>query len=177
MPERPEILLADANVLIDYRDSDPSILSLAASRIAPIRVVHAVLEEVNDFDEARAASLGLDVVDVPTELLLEVSALPRRLRRADRLCYLTCREYDWICLTNDRLLRRYCDENAVRVSWGLELLLDLVASDALARERAIETARTIADQNPAIARVFDQFVRRLRQFRVPTTALLGSSRF
>lgn len=48
---RPQILLADANVLIDYRDADPSVLSLAATHVGPIRVVHAVLEEVHGFDD------------------------------------------------------------------------------------------------------------------------------
>lgn len=161
MSQRPQILLADANVLIDFRDADPSVLSLVVTHLGPLRVVHAVLEEVNDFDEARAASLGIEVVDVPTELLLEVATLPHHLRRADRLCYLACRDNDWICLTNDRHLRSLCDANSVRLRWGLELLIDLVACGALQRDGALRIAETIAANNPSIARVLARFVARL----------------
>ena len=157
MSQRPQILLADANVLIDFRDADLSVLSLVATHLGPLRVVHAVLEEVNDFDEARAVSLGMEVVDVPTELLLEVATLPHHLRRADRLCNLVCRDNDWICLTNDRHLRTLCDANSVRLRWGLELMIDLVDCGALSRDEAIPIAETMAANNPAIAKVLARF--------------------
>lgn len=157
MLERPSILLADANVLIDFRDADQTILSLAAEHIGPIYVLHVVLEEVKDFDEKRAQSLGLVVVDVPTELMLEVDLLPHRLRRADRLCFLACRDNDWICLTNDRLLRTHCEGRSIRTRWGLELLLELQTRGVLTRARAIEIAESIAAGNRSIAAVLDRF--------------------
>lgn len=148
MAERPHILLADANVLIDYRDADLTILKTARVHLGPIRVVREVLDEVSDLDGDQASTFGIEVVDVSIELLLEVAALPPRLSRPDRLSYLVARENDWICLTNDRLLRELCEEHDVRLCWGLEIMALLVEADALVREVAAETARTIIDNNP-----------------------------
>lgn len=161
MSVRPSILLADANVLIDYRDVDPSILALAVKHIGPVFVLRDVLDEVRDFDETTAASLGMTVVDTSAELMLEISSLPRRLTRADRLCYLACRDSDWVCLTNDRFLRSHCEANSLRTSWGLELLIKLHGCGVLPPERAIEIARSIASGNRSIAAVLDRFLQAL----------------
>lgn len=162
MPERPHILLADANVLIDYRDTDLSILSSACVHVGPIRVVREVLDEVAELDANQASSLGIEIVDPTAELLLEVATLPRRLSRPDRLSYLVARENDWICLTNDRLLRGLCAENGVRLCLGLEIMAILVEADALPAEIAGETARTIVANNPRMSpSVLDDFLRRL----------------
>lgn len=164
MPERPHILLADANVLIDYRDADLSILTAACAHVGPIRVVREILDEVASLDADEASSLGIDVVDAPAELLLEVATLPRRLSRPDRLSYLVARENDWICLTNDRLLRQFCADNDVRLCWGLEIMALLVEADVLVLDVAAETARTIVANNPRMAEdVLSTFLRRIRR--------------
>jgi hypothetical protein len=150
--ERPHILLADANVLIDYRDADLTILEMASVHLGPIRVVREVLDEVSGLDVPQASAIGIEVVDVPIELLLEIATLPPRLSRPDRLSYLVARDNDWICLTNDRLLRELCEEHDVRLCWGLEIMALLVESDALAREVAAATADTIIDNNPRMGR-------------------------
>jgi len=82
------------------------------------------------------------------EVLLTVTALPRRLSRGDRLSFHVCRENDWICLTNDRPLRRICEEHGVRAQWGLELMAELASAGALSRSRALGTARRIRENNP-----------------------------
>jgi hypothetical protein len=148
VPERPQILLADASVLIDYRDTNLSVLTLASAHLGPVRVVYEVLEEVGDFDVELATTLGIEVVDVPTQLLLEIDSLPHRLSRQDRLSYLACRENDWICLTNDRHLRGLCKEGGVRLCWGLEMMVDLVERGALSKEVALRTAQDIHTNNP-----------------------------
>ena len=42
MPDRPAVLLSDANVLIDYRDSDLAILALVVQHLAPVHVLRDV---------------------------------------------------------------------------------------------------------------------------------------
>ena len=44
MADRPTVLLSDANVLIDYRDSDVSILTLVVQHVAPVHVLRDVLD-------------------------------------------------------------------------------------------------------------------------------------
>ncbi len=148
MPERPTVLLSDANVLIDYRDSDLSILSLVVQHVAPVHVVRDVLDEVEDLSLARCRELGLTVIDVDPTVLLQLATLPRRLSRRDRLSFHVCRDNDWICVTNDRPLRKICGEHNVRVQWGLELMLELIPLGALSPSRALATARLIRENNP-----------------------------
>lgn len=148
MPDRPTVLLSDANVLIDYRDSDITILSLVVEHIAPLYVVRDVLDQVADLSLARCRELGLTVIDVDPEVLLKLKALPRLLDRRDRLSFYVSRENDWICVTNDRPLRRVCNEHNVRVQWGLELMLDLGRASVLPASRALAIARRIRANNP-----------------------------
>ena len=163
MPDRPAVLLSDANVLIDYRDSDLSILALVVQHLAPVHVVREVVDEVDDLSLARCRELGLTVIEVEPEVLLQLATLSRRLSRNDRLSLQVCRENDWICLTNDRLLRRICGEHNVRTKWGLELMLDLVSGGVLSASRALETARCIHANNPhhISTVVIDRFSSRL----------------
>ena len=142
MPDRPAVLLSDANVLFDYRDSDLSIFALVVQHLALVHVVREVVDEVEDLSLARCRELGLTVIEVEPEVLLQLATLSRRLSRYDRLSLQVCRGNDWICLTNDRLLRRICGEHNVRTKWGLELMLDLVSGGVLSASRALETARS-----------------------------------
>jgi len=148
MPDRPTVLLSDANVLIDYRDSDITILSLVVQHVAPLHVVRDVVDEVDDLSLARCRELGLTVIDVDPAVLLELAALPRRLSRRDRLSFYVSRENDWICVTNDRPLRKICGEHNVRVRWGLELMVELTNTGVLPASRALATAHRICANNP-----------------------------
>ena len=46
--EAPNVLLADADVLIDYRDSDIAVLKDVGRRIARVAVLSHTLDEVHD---------------------------------------------------------------------------------------------------------------------------------
>ena len=148
MPVRPTVLLSDANVLIDYRDSDLAILALVVQHLAPVHVLRDVVDEVDDLSLARCEELGLKVIEAGPETLLQLEELPRRLSRYDRLSLHVCRENDWICVTNDRLLRRICGEHNVRTRWGLQLMLDLVSAGGLSASRALMAAERIHANNP-----------------------------
>jgi len=92
MASRPTVLLSDANVLIDYRDSDLSILTLVVQHVAPVHVLRDILDEVDGMSLSRCRETGLTVVDVEPEVLLTITALPRRLSRGDRLSFHVCRK-------------------------------------------------------------------------------------
>lgn len=165
MVDRPRVLLSDANVLIDYRDSDITVLSLVVKHVAPVHVVREVVDEVDDLSLSRCRALGLNVIDVDPAALLELAKLPGRLSRRDRLSFYISRENDWICVTNDRPLRRACEEHDVRVRWGLELMLDLHAAGALPTARALAIARRIHDNNPHHVNesILERFAARLKR--------------
>lgn len=167
MPDRPTVLLSDANVLIDYRDSDLSVLSLVVQYLAPVHVVREVVDEVDGVSLTRCRELGLTVIEVEPDVLLQLAGLPRRVSRRDRLSFHVCQENDWICVMNDRPLRRVCEESNIRVKWGLELMLELVSAGALAASSALETARRIRENNPhhISETILQRFTSRVRRIK------------
>ena len=78
MPDRPAVLLSDANVLIDYRDSDLAILALVVQHLAPVHVLRDVVDEVDDLSLARCGELGLRVIEVGPETLLQFGGTPAK---------------------------------------------------------------------------------------------------
>jgi predicted nucleic acid-binding protein len=64
------LLIVDANVLIDYANSDPGVLKLVTSHIAPIHVPAVVLDEVEQLSLEDCSDLGILVIEEPLDLLL-----------------------------------------------------------------------------------------------------------
>jgi hypothetical protein len=154
-----DILLADADVLIDYRDSDLTILKLVSEHIGPVRVLREVLSEAPGISERHCARLSIHIVQLETELLLEANDLPRSLSAADRFCIIACERNDWTLVTNDRALRAVGKRRSIRLRWGLGLMVDLVHRGVLTEARALKVATTIRAKNPThiTADLLDRF--------------------
>ena len=142
------VLLTDADVLIDYRESEIKILELVVQHIGHVVVLAPVLDEVQGVTPAQCAQLGIEVVEVETEQLVRASEVESRVSFNDRLCLVACREEGWTCVTNDGALRRLCERHGVATRFGLGLMVDLVAAGALTRRRAMAVARQIQASNP-----------------------------
>ena len=56
-------LVADANVLIDYAKTDPSVLALYIRHIGPIFVPMVILDEVDQLDARDCERLGLTIIE------------------------------------------------------------------------------------------------------------------
>jgi predicted nucleic acid-binding protein len=108
-----QILLADADVLIDYRDSDLTVLKLVSDHIGQVRVLREVLDEAPGISDRQCVRLGIEIVRLETELLLEANNLPRSLSATDRLCVVACKHYSWTLATNDRALRDVCKDRGI----------------------------------------------------------------
>ena len=142
-------LLADANVLIDYRDSgDLAILSLVAEHVGPLLVVSAVFDEVRELEADDCRHIGIAIIDATTDQLEQAGRVEPRASFNDRVCLVVCREKGWTCVTNDRVLQRLCRKHGVSTRFGLGLLVDLVATGAIVRGRAEAVARRIQARNP-----------------------------
>lgn len=106
-------LLADANVLIDYRDArDRAILSLVTERLGPLVVVSTVLDEVRKLETEDCARLGIGIIEATTKQLLRAGRLEAPVSFNDRVCFVVCLDGRWTCVTNDRALRRLCQSTA-----------------------------------------------------------------
>ena len=148
MPTARTVLLADADVLIDYRESELGILKLVVQHVGRMAVLASVLDEVRGVTAVQCARLGIEVVDVETERMVRASEVESTVSFNDRLCLVVCREEGWTCVTNDGALRRLCEHHGVETRFGLGLMVDLVAAGALTQRRAMSVARQIRASNP-----------------------------
>lgn len=164
MPATAPVLLADADVLIDYRESDLTVLDLVVRHVGRVAVVPSVLEEVRGVTVAQCARLGIEVIEVTTDRMLQAAEVESSVSFNDRLCLVVCREEGWTCVTNDGALRRLCKRHGVETRFGLGLMVDLVAAGVLARRRAVSVARRMQIANPLHIndRVLTRFLDALR---------------
>lgn len=144
----PTVLLADADVLIDYRETDLSVLKEVGTHVARLAVLAETLEEVRGVDGRTCAALRIEVIEPETSMLVEATQQDTRVSFNDRLCFLVCREQGWTCVTNDGALRRLCRRHDVNVRYGLGLMVDLVARGAINQRRAVTIARRMQEANP-----------------------------
>lgn len=162
---RRAFLLLDANVLIDYLKSDLSILVLADRHVGGIRIPITVIEEVDGIDLDVCNRLGLNVVEPELGLLIAAAERRGSLSYPDHLCLILARENGWVCVTNDKALRNACKSEGIVVSWGLEIMLDLVRTGQLAPKKAREIAEAIHRANPfhVSPEILRRFADRLRE--------------
>ena len=148
MGEGKEILLADANVLIDYLASDLQILSLASKHIGTTYVLQEILEEVQGLSVSKCKRHGLSVMEAPTGAPFEAGSMSGPLSFEDWLCFITCRDNSMTCVTNDTSLIKTCQESGITTRRGLNLMVELFRLGVLNRRKAIATARQIHESNP-----------------------------
>lgn len=143
-------LIVDASALIDYRESDLSILSRFSQEIQPVYVGKAALAKVRQLSEVDARRNHITIVVPDLELALKAAEIRGPLAYDDHETLLLAKVNDWCCLTNDRALRRECQKERVEVQWGLEPMKILVAQGDLTVARAILIAQEMSKVNPFI---------------------------
>lgn len=160
-------LLLDANVLVDYQSSDLSVLTLVSQHIGNVHIATTVLAEVDGLSESECEQLGLHIVEPTLPQLIEAEGGRTRLSFEDRTCLLMSRDNGWICVTNDKALRRSCTAIDVDVRWGLELMHQLVEQKQLSKQEALATARAMCSANPLFlgAKVLALFEEKLARLR------------
>lgn len=144
----PGTLLADADVLIDYVAGGLFVLGLTAEHIGPLYVLSQVLDTVDGLSERDCRGLGIQVIDADTGALLKAGSKAGALSFEDWLCFITCRDKEWTCLTNDGSLTRECGRANIPARRGLSLMVQLVRGGFLDRRRALRVAQSIHDANP-----------------------------
>ncbi len=142
------ILLMDANVVIDYQKSDLSVLGLVHKHVGEVHILTTIIEEVDGVDVVDFERLGLKVVEPKLSHLTQAAAKRGQLSFRDRLCLAVASEAGFICVTNDKQLRRVCNEEGVGVLWGLEIMTALVLANAMSAEDTVQVAEKIHLSNP-----------------------------
>ena len=140
--------IADANVLIDYAQTSPTVLGLVAQHVGPVYVAADVLDEVEQLDVAQCRAIGLTVVDGNLAQLTQASQRGGPLSFEDKLCLILAKDNGWACLSNDGPLRQACQTQGIPVVWGLEIMLPLVEGQHLSAADAMQVAQAIHAVNP-----------------------------
>ncbi|MDY0297462.1 MAG: hypothetical protein RB296_09105 [Acidobacteriota bacterium] len=142
------LLLLDANVLIDYQESDFSILDLANRHLGKVYVLTPVLAEVDGLDAGKCKESNLTVIEPELEQLILAGERKGRLSFNDNLCLIVAAAGGYTCVTSDKALRKACVEIGVPTIWGLEVMTELVRCRAMTAEAAVAVAEKIHAVNP-----------------------------
>jgi len=140
--------ILDADVLIDYCNSDIGILGLVSEHLGRIYVPTPTLAEVRQITPARCRELGLTLFEPEVDDLLRAAGRYGPLSFQDHLCLILAKKHKWICVTNEKLLHRRCEEAGIPVLRGLRLMVSLVEKDVLLAREALAVAEQIRESNP-----------------------------
>ncbi len=159
------LLILDACVLIDFWDTDPSLLTLVIRHVGAIHVAETVLSEAKSVPRDGVIEAGVIPVEPSFEVMSLAAVRRRGLSFADHVCLLLAKDGRWTCVTNDGRLRRACAEDAVSVLWGLELVLQLARSGGIDAKAAERVGQSMAAKNryltDAVLKNFEAKLRRL----------------
>jgi rRNA-processing protein FCF1 len=148
MPKKPRVLLMDANVLVDYQNSDFSVLGLVNTHVGQVHVLTTIIEEVDGLEIGDCERLGLKAIEPELIQLTRAAGKRGQLSFRDRLCLIVASDANFVCVTNDKPLRSACTDEGVSILWGLEIMSALVSANAMRAADAIRTAEKIHLSNP-----------------------------
>lgn len=173
MTEQTRILILDANVLIDYQQSDISVLTSVDKYVARVCIPALILEEVDGLSVTECERLGVKVVEPELSQLTRAAASRGRLSFHDHLSLIVASDMGYTCVTNDKALRTACEADGVNVLWGLQIMTSLVQANGMSADEAIQIAEKIHVNNPLhipedLVRRFAGLLREIEANRSPS---------
>ena len=157
---RLEILLADANVLIDLLSANALGLvgDLIRHDFAAVYLPRIVYDEVSAvITESQIADLGITILPVEIALMARVAAYhDKRLSYPDRSLLLMAKDNGYTVWSNDKRLRENCDANGVRVLWEFEVLRRLVERDFMSAADLVAVAARVEETNPYLSGITER---------------------
>jgi len=148
-PAHRKLMIMDACVLIDFIKAERAVLDLVVKHIGPLYVTIPVVDEVNEIDdENELVALGLIVIEPEIEDAYAAGGRSGPLSFEDWLCLLTAKRHGFTCVTNDKNLRKLCEQEGVPVLWGLELVAELHRVGGITGKGAEVFAKAIRRSNP-----------------------------
>jgi len=159
-----DTLVCDANILIDYFDTNKRILRLASAHRYRVLVPLPVFDEVTQMTDSDAGSLGIELIEPSLEQLFEASNDQSALSDQDCLCLILARDNGWTCATNEKVLYNRCKGEGIAVIRGLRIMLELHLVGRLTVKEAMDTVNSIHSANPRLAQsVVNDFEKLLKE--------------
>jgi rRNA-processing protein FCF1 len=138
----------DANVIIDLFQCDKTILPRISRYVGQIAVATTIIEEIQCLALDDCRQLGMRLVEPTIGQVYSAIHKPKPLSFYDWLCYLLARQHQWICVSNDKALRKQCTSSHLAVMWEFEMLCLLVENGGLSREKCCDLFFCIKSNNP-----------------------------
>lgn len=143
------LMILDACVLIDFLKAERSVLELIVKHVGQLYITSPVVDEIHEIDdENELAALGMIIVEPEIEDAYAAGGYSGPLSFEDWLCLLTAKRYGFICVTNDKKLRKLCKQEGVSLFWGLELLTELHKGGGITAIEAETIVQAIRQSNP-----------------------------
>lgn len=156
-----KISVIDANVLIDFCNTDTSPLYLFSKYISSLIIPLQVFEEVNQLSSNKAKRLLIEIYEPTDDQVFESLDLHLQYKSntiPDFLSYVFAKDNECDLITNDTRLLKYCHNTQVNTKRGLRLLLDLFEKNYLSKADAKIMAKNIVDSNPQMKiDLYDEF--------------------
>jgi rRNA-processing protein FCF1 len=158
------ILLADANIVIDFLKADRLGLEQICTQLDIFVPRIIIQDEIKQLSMEEATSIGLKIADIEFPQLTEASTGSIRISFYDRVCLILSRDNHWICISNDKKLHAECITRNISVIWGLELILHAVRQRVFSKDRAIICFAKIQSVNNRInQKIEDEFLFQLNE--------------
>ena len=159
------IVICDANILIDYAKANKKIIGLITKHLYEIWVPLPVWEEVNDLSDNDAEILRLKISEPSLAQTYEAANMyGGGLSDEDHMCFVMARDEKAICATNEKPLRKKCEDNGIELLWGLQMMVQLCGIGKLKVDIATKTGEKIVKMNPRITqKVLDDFKKKLNK--------------
>ena len=151
--------LIDADVLIDFQNSNFSVLQAVNQFIGNIYSLREIREEVIGLTFEDCHQVGLNIIKPKEHVKVQAKITRGKLSENDRLNLYTAIDSDFVLVTNDSDLLRACKENKVKALRGLRLLIILFKKSNIPVQDIIQIAEEIHKSNPIhiSKEIFDSF--------------------
>ena len=167
MTKISDALLFDADVLIDFQNSDFTILSEVSKYIGDIYTTSRVVKEVDGLDLELCQQVGLEVIIPERRIVKLADRKIGQLSKSDRISLLTAVDLGLNLVTNDSDFRKACKKRSVRTIRGLRLLLNLVEKSDYPIKNIKEIVEMIQESNyiHISSEIVDEFYKELEKIR------------
>ncbi len=147
------LVLLDTNILSDIAQEDFSVFAVLVAEYGAVLVPRSIVDECSDVDVCLLTGIGIHIVEATpeqTEEAFRLNGERQRLSIQDCGCFVLCRDRGATCVTNDKCLKRFCEENGVNGLWEFQALIPAVRDGIMSADHAMAFAEGVARRNGCI---------------------------
>ena len=129
-------LVIDSCIIIAFIHPDIKLLDFVTQNIGDIYINSITLKEELEDHKDMLRHMSYTLIEDNIEDMCLARQMNGPTSFHDNLQMLSCLKYGYTCVTNDRDLINLCKKNSVNVMWGLELIIELVKTKIITKDRA-----------------------------------------